>query len=65
MNQHSNVSTLHKQDGQSHDMLTEYLIPLRPYLDDESLTEVCVNRPREVWTEGRAGQGGCIMMLKP
>ncbi len=55
MNQHSNVSALHKQDGQSHDMLTEYLIPLRDFLDDESLTEVCVNRPREVWTEGRAG----------
>ena len=36
-------------------MLTEYLLPLRTFLDDESLTEICVNRPREVWTEGREG----------
>ncbi|WP_155646210.1 P-type DNA transfer ATPase VirB11 [Burkholderia diffusa] len=43
------------EDGQSSEMLAEYLEPLRPFLDDETLTEVCVNRPREVWTEGRAG----------
>jgi len=42
-------------DERSFDMLTEYLQPLRAFLDDESLTEICVNRPREVWTEGRAG----------
>lgn len=45
----------HDDDGQSSEMLAEYLEPLRVFLDDESLTEVCVNRPREVWTEGRAG----------
>jgi type IV secretion system protein VirB11 len=36
-------------------MLAEYLLPLREFLDEDSLTEVCVNRPREVWTEGRGG----------
>ena len=45
----------HDEDGQSSEMLAEYLEPLRAFLDDESLTEVCVNRPREAWTEGRDG----------
>lgn len=36
-------------------MLNEYLEPLRPFLADESLNEICINRPRELWTEGRAG----------
>jgi type IV secretion system protein VirB11 len=44
-----------RADGQSFEMLAEYLAPLRPFLDDMSLTEVCINRPREVWTEGREG----------
>jgi type IV secretion system protein VirB11 len=42
-------------EGQSFEMLDEYIEPLREYLADETLTEVCVNRPREVWTEGRDG----------
>lgn len=45
----------HEEDGQSSEMLAEYLGPLRVFLDDESLTEICINRPREVWTEGREG----------
>jgi type IV secretion system protein VirB11 len=51
------VSALKKRadDGQSSEMLREYLSPLREFLVDDSLTEVCVNRPREVWTEGRDG----------
>lgn len=44
-----------KDEGQSSEMLDEYIEPLREYLGDETLTEVCVNRPREVWTEGRDG----------
>jgi type IV secretion system protein VirB11 len=44
-----------KSDAQSSEMLEEYLIPIQPYIDDETLTEVCVNRPREIWTEGRSG----------
>ncbi len=36
-------------------MLWEYLTPLRPFLVDESLTEICVNRPGELWTEGPNG----------
>lgn len=35
--------------------LSYRLEPLRPFLEDDSLTEICVNRPNEVWTEGRAG----------
>lgn len=42
-------------EGQSSEMLDEYIEPLREYLNDETLTEVCVNRPRELWTEGRDG----------
>lgn len=36
-------------------MLDEYLSPLRPFLDDPDLNEVCINRPGEIWTEGREG----------
>lgn len=43
------------EDRQSSEMLAEYLGPLRAFLEDETLTEICVNRPREVWTEGRQG----------
>jgi type IV secretion system protein VirB11 len=42
-------------DVQSSEMLGEYLQPIQALIDDSSLTEVCINRPREVWTEGRAG----------
>lgn len=44
--------------AQSRDMLRHYLEPLRPFLDDvdaQGITEVCVNRPGEVWTECNAG----------
>jgi len=44
-----------ENERQSSEMLDEYIEPLREFLADESLTEVCVNRPREVWTEGRNG----------
>ena len=44
-----------ENDSQSSEMLAEYIEPLRAFLEDETLTEICVNRPREVWTEGRAG----------
>jgi type IV secretion system protein VirB11 len=44
-----------KDDGQSSEMLDEYIEPLREHLADATLTEVCVNRPREIWTEGRDG----------
>ena len=36
-------------------VLERYLEPLRSFLDDESLTEVVVNRPGEVFTEGPGG----------
>lgn len=37
------------------DMLYEYLTPLRRFLTDPAVDEVVVNRPGEVWTEGRDG----------
>lgn len=45
----------HEDDKQSSIMLDEYLKPLREFLNDNTLTEICVNRPREAWTEGREG----------
>lgn len=45
------------KSGKTHDrpdeMLWEYMEPLRPFLKNPELNEVCVNRPGEVWTEGR------------
>ena len=35
--------------------LLEYLKPLRSYLDDPNVTEVCINSPGQLLTEGREG----------
>lgn len=35
--------------------LAERLLPLQPFMDDPSLTEIAINQPNEVWTEGRGG----------
>jgi type IV secretion system protein VirB11 len=35
--------------------LLEYLAQLRPYLDDSTVTEICINTPGKVITEGREG----------
>ena len=35
--------------------LREYLRPLAPFLADPTITEVCINRPGEVFTEGPGG----------
>ncbi|MEQ1531772.1 MAG: P-type DNA transfer ATPase VirB11 [Methylococcales bacterium] len=42
-------------DGRSAEMLGEYLEPLQVFLTDADLTEICINRPGEVWTEDREG----------
>lgn len=42
-------------DKQSSEMLVEYLQPLEPFLRDDSLTEICINQVREVWTESSDG----------
>jgi len=44
-----------KQHDRSDEMLWEYLEPIRPFLKDDGLNEICVNRPGELWTEGRGG----------
>ncbi|MBX9703476.1 MAG: P-type DNA transfer ATPase VirB11 [Silvanigrellaceae bacterium] len=31
--------------------LTSYLKPLQPFLERESLSEICINRPGEIWLE--------------
>ena len=36
------------------EMIDEYLAPLKPFLDS-AVTEICVNRPGEVWTESAKG----------
>lgn len=41
------------QSVQSSEMLEEYLLPIQKFIDDASLTEICINRPGELWTEGR------------
>ena len=48
-------------DGAPH-MLYQYLTPLRRFLVRDGITEVCVNRPGEVWTEGT---GGWVKHLEP
>jgi type IV secretion system protein VirB11 len=42
-------------DMQPSEMLGEYLQPIQALIDDNTLTEICINRTREVWTEGNAG----------
>jgi len=49
------VTPLSRDGAPSFEMLKEYLVPLSPYLQDEAATEICVNRPGEVWTESREG----------
>jgi type IV secretion system protein VirB11 len=49
------LSIRDNDDSQSYEMLSEYLQPLQKHLDDDGLTEICVNRPKEIWIEGREG----------
>ena len=39
----------------SSDMLYEYLQPLMGHLANSDLTEIAINRPNEIWTEGSNG----------
>lgn len=49
------VGSVEPEDTRSSVMLEHYLEPLHPFLNDTTLNEVCVNRPREVWTENHTG----------
>lgn len=42
-------------DKQSAEVLTAYLEPIQTFLDDSTLTEICINRQHEIWTESRVG----------
>lgn len=44
--------------------LDAYLAPLRPWLDRETVTEILVNRPGEIWIED-AGQAGMQRLALP
>ncbi|NNU63373.1 P-type DNA transfer ATPase VirB11 [Ochrobactrum soli] len=35
--------------------LRTYLEPITAFLKEDGLTEVCINRPQEIWCEGRSG----------
>lgn len=41
--------------GMRQTVLAEAITPLHPYLDDSDITEVAINQPGEIWTEGRNG----------
>ena len=47
----SNVATLDRPPSV---MLEQYLLPITPYLAGE-LTDLCINRPRELWVKGADG----------
>ncbi len=49
------VTHLPNDDLRSTEMLSEYMQPFQHIYDDESFNEICINRPREVWTENRDG----------
>lgn len=36
-------------------MLDALIIPLKPFLENPNINEICINRPFEVWTEGVNG----------
>ncbi|RRD63345.1 P-type DNA transfer ATPase VirB11, partial [Comamonadaceae bacterium OH2310_COT-174] len=36
-------------------VLFHHIDPLKVFLQDNSLNEICINRPGEVWTESQAG----------
>ena len=44
-------------DGERSVYLDAYLAPFRPWLDRDTVTEIMVNRPGEVWIEDAADPG--------
>jgi type IV secretion system protein VirB11 len=49
----SEVTSIERDGGRL--VLTRYLEPLAPYLADNTLTEIVVNRPGEIFVEGPDG----------
>ena len=54
---HDGGSEVLEAQGPRSVYLDAYLAPLRPWLDRESVTEVLVNRPGELWIEDAAQPG--------
>lgn len=45
--------------------LDAYLAPLRPWLERETVTEILVNRPGEIWVEDASAGGGMQRIALP
>jgi type IV secretion system protein VirB11 len=45
----------HDDNPQSSEMQAEFLEPLAQFFANDELTEICINRPSEVWTESAKG----------
>ena len=43
------------QHTQTNASIAFYLRPIQEFLDDEATTEVCINKPGEIWVEGQGG----------
>jgi type IV secretion system protein VirB11 len=39
-----------------------WLAPLRPWLDDPAVTDICINRPGEIWVERRGQAMECLRL---
>jgi type IV secretion system protein VirB11 len=50
-----NSQGVNPEEEKPSEMLAHYLEPLLPFLHDKDLTEICINKPGEVWTEGPSG----------
>ena len=59
--------TKNKSEGDYLDhraIIDEFLAPFKVYLDSD-LTEICVNRPGEVWTESARRDLSALPPLRP
>lgn len=55
MNARADVADLTREDRRASGMLDHALIEIQPLLDSGEWSEVAINKPRELWTEGAQG----------